>query len=155
MKNKYTIIITSLGSGIFIFVLMYLFENLAVGIIGGLIATISSFLFMLNAFNKGYTAIENLKVKLSDQIIEYIDIASLMVANKELIGALAITDMQIIFSTNIEITLQFSYNEIKHVSNSKGFLLIIDTNGQTYRFKVFKCRMIVKLIHNKMLIWEK
>ena len=150
MAHKGLIAGTSIGAGILIFFTLYLTEGLLAGIIGGVIALIASLIFMLKAFRRSDAALERLTERLRGERIEYSGTASLMIGNKEMVGALAITDRRAIFEAIVEdgqsAVMEFTFDCIEAAQDSGGFLLLTGNDGIVYRFKVFQCDAILDAI---------
>ena len=152
MKRKGLIFGISLGCSALIFLVVSLTDGLKTGAIYGTGALILSLIAMMNQFIKSDTSIEYIIQYLEDETIKYIDTASIMVDNKELIGALAITENSFVFGVPGEIMIELNTDEIEITQNDGSFLVIEDDTGQEFRFKVFNCDAIVELIQNVILL---
>ncbi len=152
MKRKGLIFGVSLGCSALIFLVVSLTDGLKTGAIYGTGALFLSLIAMMNQFIKSDTSIEYIIQYLEDETIQYIDTASIMVDNKELIGALAITENSFVFGVAQDIFTELPYTDISSVQNFGSFLVIEDNTGQEFRFKVFNCEAIVELIQNVILL---
>lgn len=150
MKHMGLTVAVSTGSGVFIFLLLFLFNGLMWGIIGGGIALILSFVFMINTFSRSSTALEKLKPYLQGEDLRYGDTAGLMAHNKELVGALAVTDKRLVFAAGFQspnpLLIDLPLEHIHRAYNSGGFLLLTDDSGIVYRLKVFHCKQIIDTV---------
>lgn len=146
MKRKRLIFGISLGCSALIFLVVSLTDGLKTGAIYGTGALILSLIAMINQFIKSDISIEYIIQYLEDETIKYLDTASIMVDNKELIGALAITENSFVFGLAQGIFTELPHTDISSVHNIGSFLVIEDDTGQEFRFKVFNCDIIVDLI---------
>lgn len=153
MRHKGLIFATSVGAGIVVFLFLYYIEGLKVGIIGGTIGMLASFIYMFFSFQRSAGAEERLKNRCANETIHYSDTASIMNDEREIVGAFAITNKRFTFESIKQaqnFVIDIKIEQIKSVERVKGFLVIMDKNSRTYRFKVFHCERIIEILNEEL-----
>ncbi len=150
MTNRKMTLLTSLGVGVFILAVMYIFNGIYYSLFGGVIAFILTFTYMSLTFKKSEDTKLDVLETLRDETVKYIDTAGLMTNGSEAVGALAVTEKRVYFeygTKTAKSVLDLLRQTIKTAECKGGFLVITDNENYVYTFKVFSCDTIIKVIN--------
>lgn len=140
-KRSATQILVPVGGGLLVFVLLWLMENIWVGLGFGLVWALASFFYLRTHYGVGDQAAEKLHTLLAGEPLVDEGMASVLTKdNKELAGAYVVTNTKFVFDRGTseepaaEVCLDFA--ELKDIKAQGRYLQLVDNKGDTYDFKL-------------------
>lgn len=158
MRHKWLVFFVSLGFGVFVFLLLYVFHlwlgfSMAIPIIAGVAVLAVGVGLSGHTYYRSSKTLNALLLRLKRETILYGDIASLMDKGNDRTGALVITKKRLVFETPKDFrgrswNLDFCFPEIALAENRKDYFHLA-AGGRDNRFKVFNCDALVDIIHEQ------
>lgn len=140
-KQTVTQVLVPVGGGLLVFALLWLLENVWIGLAFGLVWAVASFFYLRTHYGVGDQALEKLHTLLEGETPVAEGMAGVLTRdNKELAGAYAVTTTRFLFdrgtSEEPEAEVCLAFTDIEDIKAQGRYLQLVDNGGDTYDFKL-------------------